>query len=210
MHINRLPRRSPLDLFAQLASRCSLFTILFGIALAIPVANASNVLQGAAATDSCLACPAEKFGPPTAVTDGDRATMRNLGGGAPGTFIVTTAKPVRLDKLVLLPAMTPSGDVSFEVQTSKDASGAPSGWVSHGGILTRVWADRVPVEVAMNADTGDIRAVKVIVHKSPSWVAIYEIEGESSISSWLYAVVIAVAAMLLGGLFYRRRRTGTR
>ena len=206
MHISPLPRRSPLDFFAQLAPRRSALVMLCSIALAVPVASAGNVLQGATVTDSCIACPADKFGPPNAVTDGDRATMRNLGGAAPGTFTITTAKPVRFDKLVVLPAMTPAGDVSFEVQTNSDPSGAVGSWVSHGGILTRPWADKVPVEVAMNADTRDIRAVKVIIHQSPSWVAVYEIEGDAGLSIWIYAIVIAVVALLLGGLFFRRRQ----
>ena len=106
---------------------------------------------------------------------------------------------------MVVPAMTPGGDVSFEIQTTKDPSGAVGSWVSHGGKLSRPWADRVPVEVAMNADTRDVRAVKVIIHQSPSWVAIYEIEGESSVSVWIYGAAIAVVAML-GGLLYRRRR----
>ena len=103
--------------------------------------------------------------------------------------------------------MTPSGNVSFEVQTNSDPSGAVGSWVSHGGILSRPWADKVPVEVAMNADTRDIRAVKVIIHQSPSWVAVYEIEGESGISLWIYGVAIVVAALLLAaGLLLRRRQ----
>lgn len=206
MHISPLPRRSPLSFLAQLAPRCSMLAMLLSIALVVPAAHAGNVLRGASVTDSCIACPADKFGPPNAVTDGDRATMRNLGGAAPGTFTITPAKPVRFDKLVVLPAMTPAGNVSFEVQTNSDPSGAVGSWVSHGGILTRPWADKVPVEVAMNADTRDIRAVKVIIHQSPSWVAVYEIEGDSGISIWIYAIGIAIVALLLGGLLLRRRR----
>lgn len=201
-----LSRRSPLDFFTQLAPRCSVLAMLCSIALAVPVAHAGNVLRGASVADTCIACPADKFGPSNAVTDGDRATMRNLGGAAPGTFTITTAKPVRFDKLVVLPAMAPAGNVSFEIQTNSDPSGAVGSWVSHGGILSRPWADKVPVEVATNADTRDIRAVKVIIHQSPSWVAVYEIEGESGISIWIYATVIAIVALLLGGLLFRRRQ----
>lgn len=182
--------------------------ILFAMgatALVASAANASNALRGATVTDSCLACTADKFGAPGAVVDGDHATMRNLGGGAPGSFTITTARPVSLDKLVLLPAMTPGGAVSFEIQTSKDASGTAGTWVSHGGALSRPWADRVPVEVAMNPDTSDVRAVKVIIHQSPSWVALYEIEGESGVSKWIYALVI-FAALIAGGLLYRQYR----
>ena len=209
MQTTPLPRCSPLNFFAQLAPRCSLLIMLCSVALAIPVASAGNVLQGASVTDSCIACPADKFGPSSAVTDGDRTTMRNLGGAAPGTFTITTAKPVRFDKLVVVPTMTPSGNVSFEVQTNNDPLGAVGSWVSHGGILSRPWADKVPVEVAMNADTRDIRAVKVIIHQSPSWVAVYEIEGESGISIWIYVTAIAAAALLLAGLLLRRRQRAT-
>lgn len=210
MHTSPTPRRSPPDFFALGAIRPLLLTLFCSVALAVPVANAGNALRGASVTDSCIACPADKFGSPGAVTDGERATMRNLGGGAPGSFTLTTAKPVSLEKVVVLPAMTPGGNVSFEVQTSKDASGAAGSWVSHGGILTRAWADRVPVEVAMNADTRDVRAVKVIVHQSPSWVAIYEIEGESGFGIWIYALAIAVVLLLAGGFLVRRRRTAAR
>ena len=206
MHMNPIQRRSPHNFFVQFAQRVSLLTMLCSVAFAVPAANAGNVLRGATVTDSCIACPADKFGLPGAVTDGDRATMRNLGAGAPGTFTLTTAKPVRVDTVVIVPAMTPAGPVSFEVQTSKDPSGAVGAWVSHGGIMSRPWADKQPVEVAIKAETGDIRAVKVIIHQSPSWVAIYEIEGESGLSIWLYAIAVIVAAALVAGIFFRRRQ----
>ncbi len=210
MHTIPAPRRSPPDFFALGAIRPLLLTLFCSVALAVPVANAGNALRGASVTDSCIACPADKFGSPGAVTDGDRATMRNLGGGAPGSFTLMTAKPVSLEKVMVVPAMTPGGNVSFEIQTSKDASGAAGSWVSHGGILTRAWADRVPVEVALNADTRDVRAVKVIVHQSPSWVAIYEIEGESGFALWVYGLAVAFVLLLVGGFLLRRRRAAAR
>jgi hypothetical protein len=183
---------------------------LFAAALAASAVHAGNPLLGATVTDTCVACPADKFGAPGAAVDGDPATMRNLGGGAPGAYTLTVAKPVSLNKVVLLPAMTPSGPVSFEVQTNKDATGAAATWVSHGGVLTKDWSDRTPVEVAMNPDTENVRAVKIIIHKSPSWIAMYEIEGDSGIAKWMYALAALAAVLLLAGAwFYRRRARNT-
>ena len=177
--------------------------------LMMSATHAGNVFQGATVTDTCVSCPTDKFGAPGTVVDGDVATMRNLGAGAPGAFTITVAKPVSLNKVVVVPAMTPNGAVSFEVQTSKDAAGAAGSWISHGGILTKEWSDKVPVEIAMNPETVDVRAVKVTIHKSPSWIAIYEIEGESSLGKWVYGVAILAALLLIGGLVYSRRRRTT-
>ncbi len=171
-------------------------------------ALAGNAFEGATVTDTCVSCPNDKFGAPSTLVDGNVATMRNLGAGAPGAFTITLAKSVSLNKVVVVPAMTPNGAVSFEVQTSKDAAGVAGSWISHGGILTKEWSDKAPVEITMNPETVDVRAVKVTIHKSPSWIAVYEIEGESSLGKWVYAVAILAALLLLGGLlFWRRRRT---
>lgn len=171
---------------------------------AVP-AQAENALSGATVTDTCASCPPDKFGAPGAVVDGDPKTTRNLGPGATGAYTLTVAKPISLKKIVLLPSMTPNGQVSYEVQTSKDGVGA---WISHGGILTKPWADNLAVEVAMNADTTDVRAVKVIIHQSPSWISMAEIEGYSGVGLWVYAAAGLAALALLGGLvFSRRRRT---
>ena len=174
--------------------------------LLLSAAHAGNVFPGATVTDTCVSCPTDKFGAPGAVVDGDAATMRNLGAGAPGAFTITVAKAVSLNKVLVVPAMTPNGAVSFEVETSKDAAGVAGSWTSHGGILTKEWSDKVPVEVVMNSETVDVRAVRVTIHKSPSWVAIYEIEGESSLGKWVYGVAILAAVLLIGGLVYSRRR----
>jgi hypothetical protein len=184
--------------------------LLCAAALTTSAAHAANALLGATVTDTCVACPPDKFGAPGMVVDGDPATIRNLGGGAPGAFTLTVAKPVGLKKVVLMPAMTPSGVVSFEVQTNKDAAGAAATWVSHGGVLSKEWSDKVPVEVVMNPDTSDVRAVKVIIHKSPSWIAMYEIEGDSGIAAWVYGGAgLAVILALAGAWFYRRRQRAT-
>lgn len=207
--MKKLTYRSLHTTFAIVGRRFVPIAAFCTATLAISAAYAGNVFQGATVTDTCVSCPADKFGAPGTVVDGDVATMRNLGGGAPGAFTITVAKPVSLNKVVVVPAMTPAGAVSFEVQTSKDAAGVAGSWISHGGIMTKEWSDKVPVEVAMNPETVDVRAVKVTIHKSPSWIAVYEIEGESSLGKWIYGVAIATALLLVGGLVYWRRRRVT-
>ncbi len=192
--------------FAHVGQRFFQIVAFCTATLLLSAAHAANVFQGATVTDTCVSCPTDKFGAPGTVVDGDLATLRNLGAGAPGAFTITVAKPVSLNKVLVVPAMTPNGAVSFEVQTSKDAAGVAGSWTSHGGILTKEWSDRVPVEVVMNPETVDVRAVRLTVHKSPSWIAIYEIEGESNLGKWVYGVAILAALLLVGGLVYSRRR----
>ena len=192
---------------AQFASTIVLAVAAFALAVFPLPAHAENALSGATVTDTCAACPPDKFGAPGSVVDGNPKTMRNLGPGTSGAFTLTVAKPISLKKLVLLPSMTPNGPVSYEVQTTKDAAGAAGPWVSHGGIITKPWADNLPVDVVMNPDTNGVRAVKVIIHQSPSWIAFNEIEGDAGIDMWVYgAAGLAVLALLGGLVFWRRRR----
>ncbi|MBK9987159.1 MAG: hypothetical protein IPP21_09530 [Betaproteobacteria bacterium] len=88
--------------------------------LGVSVASAQNLLLGATVTDTCASCTQAQFGPPGAITDGDMKTNRNLGGGAPGSFMISLAQPIALGRVVLFPNMTPNGPVSFEIQTSSD------------------------------------------------------------------------------------------
>lgn len=192
----------------QSASTLALAVAAFALSVFAVQAHAENALSGATVTDTCATCPSDKFGAPGSVVDGNPKTMRNLGPGKSGAYTLTVAKPISLKKLVLLPSMSPNGPVSYEVQTSKDAEGAAGAWTSHGGVRTQPWADNVPVEVLMNAGTTDVRAVKVIVHQSPSWIAFNEIEGDSGVGLAAYvAGGLAVLALLGGLVFWRRRRS---
>jgi hypothetical protein len=168
-------------------------------------ASAQNLLLGATVTDTCASCPQAQFGPPGAITDGDVKTNRNLGGGAPGSFMISLAKPIALGRVVLLPNMTPNGQVSFEIQTSTDPSGTTGTWTSHGGTVSREWADKLAIDVPLNPQTTGVRMVKVIVHKSPAWVSLYEVEGYSSPNPGLLLLLILPPLLVAGGLLYRRR-----
>lgn len=169
------------------------------------IVSAKNLLLGATVTDTCMACPQEQFGPPGAITDGDMKTNRNLGGGAPGSFMISLAQPIALGRVVLFPNMTPNGPVSFEIQTSSDPAGSTGTWTSHGGPVSREWVDKLPVDVPLNPQATGVRKVKVIVHKSPAWISFYEVEGYSSPSRGLLFVLILPPLLVAVGLFYRRR-----
>lgn len=168
-------------------------------------ASAQNLLLGATVTDTCMACPQEQFGPPGAITDGDMKTNRNLGGGAPGSFMISLAQPIALGRVVLFPNMTPNGPVSFEIQTSSDPAGSTGTWTSHGGSITRGWVDKQAIDVPLNPSTTGVRKVKVIVYKSPAWVSFYEVEGYSSPNRWLLLLLILPPLLVAGGLFFRRQ-----
>ena len=174
-------------------------------ALGASLASAQNLLLGATVIETCKAYPQEQFGLPGAITDGDMKTNRNLGGGAPGSFMISSANPIDLGRVVLFPNMTPNGQVSFEIQTSSDPAGSTGTWTSHGGPVSREWVDKQPVDVPLNPQATGVRRVKVIVHKSPAWISFYEVEGYSSPSRGLLFVLILPPLLVAVGLFYRRR-----
>ena len=91
-------------------------------ALGASLASAQNLLLGATVIETCKAYPQEQFGLPGAITDGDMKTNRNFGGGAPGSFMISSPNPIDLGRVVL--NMTPNGQVSFEIQTSSDPAGS--------------------------------------------------------------------------------------
>lgn len=199
---NKLPPQRP---FLSLGKMIIWLICSCATMLCASFASAQNLLLGATVTDTCSTCPSEQFGPPGAITDGNIKTNRNLGGGAPGAFIISPAQPISLDKLVLIPNMTPNGQVSFEVQTSNNPAGAPGTWTSHGGPLSGDWADKHPIDVNFDRQASGVRAVKVIVHKSPAWVSFYEIEGYSTPNRWLLFLLILPPLLITGGLVYRKR-----
>ena len=174
--------------------------------LSVSCAIAQNLLLGASVTDTCAACPHEQFGRPGAITDGDIKTNRNLGSGAPVAFTISLTQPTSLGKLVLIPNMTPNGQVSFEIQTSSDPAGSTGTWTSHGGPVSKEWADRLPVEMQLDRQASGIRLVKVMVHKSPGWVSFYEVEGYSSPNRGLLLLLIVPPFLVAVWLVYRRKR----
>lgn len=135
-----------------------------------------NLLRDATVTDSCISCPPSPYGQPANITDGNQGTARNLGTYS-GSFNIFPTSAVNLGRIVLYPSVSPSGTVSYEIQTSTSQTGAAGTWTSHGGKISKTWTDKTPVTVALNSNTTGVRVVKVIVHDSPSWVAFFEVEG---------------------------------
>lgn len=133
----------------------------------------SNLLLGATVTDSGPS--SSYYGNPNNITDGNIETARNLGTYS-GSFNIFLSKPTTLAKLVLTPAMTPNGTVSYEIQTSTSSTGEAGTWTSHG-LKNSVWEDHKALEIALNANTANVRMIKIIVHGSPSWVALFEAQG---------------------------------
>lgn len=146
------------------------------IVVVAPVAS-TNLLLGATVTDSCpmQSCPAIPYGISNTLTDGNIATARNLGTYS-GSFNIFTTDPKSIAQLRLLPSMSPNGIVSIEAQTSTDATGAAGTWTSHG-IQSRGMADKTWFNINLTPNTTNIRVVKIIFHSSPSWVALFEVEG---------------------------------
>jgi subtilisin family serine protease len=143
----------------------------------VSLAPSLNLLLGSTASDSCSIqyCLANIYGATNTVTDGDIATARNLGTYS-GSFNIFLPSPKAISILRLLPSMSPNGIVSIEVQTNTDATGAMDSWTSHG-IQSRGMADQTWFNITLTPNTTNIRVVKVIFHSSPSWVALYEVEG---------------------------------
>lgn len=140
-----------------------------------PTAN-TNLLLGATNTDTCtntVWCTPQNA---QSVTDGDITTARNLTRFS-GTFNMVLSNPASIGSIRILPSMSPSGNVNFEIRTSTDPAGAAGTWTSHGGVLNRVWNDNTWVNIILNSNTTNVRMVQVIVNSSPSWVALYEVQG---------------------------------
>jgi hypothetical protein len=136
-----------------------------------------NLLLGSTVTDSCSLqnCPADTYGLSNTLTDGDIETARNLSTYS-GSFNIFLADAKSISSLRLLPSMLPNGIIDIEVQTSTDPNGATGTWISHG-VNSREMADKTWFNINLTSNTNNIRAVKIIFHSSPSWVALYEVEG---------------------------------
>jgi hypothetical protein len=141
-----------------------------------PVGNGINVLLGSPVTDSCFSCPFNVYGDPALLTNGDTGTAaRNLGTYS-GSFNIFTATAVSLSRVVVFPVMSPSGSVTYEVQTSSSATGAAGTWTSHG-IKTSAWLSGIPFNIDLGATVSGVRVVKIVIQSSPSWVSFSEFEG---------------------------------
>jgi hypothetical protein len=140
-----------------------------------PVAS-TNLLLGSTVSDSCFNCPNEYWGNPNNITDGNMESGRNLGMQS-GTFHIFLTNPKTIDRLRLLPAMTPNGLVYYEIQTSTDPTGAVGTWTSHGGEKSSEWANNTWFDFTLNANTQNVRVIKVNVTYTPSWLAFFEIEA---------------------------------
>jgi hypothetical protein len=151
----------------------------------LPPSN--NLLIGATVTDSCSWCTYSTYGNPNSITDGNLVTGRNLGTYS-GTFNLNLSDPKNIATLKLLPSMSPNGNVRFEVRTSTDAAGASGTWTTHGGQITSAWTSGQWVTVPLNANTTGVRLVQVVVYSSPSWVALYEIQGFAAGTSGTFTV----------------------
>ncbi len=145
-------------------------------AVVVAAASSLNILRGATVTDSCTRCTIAYNGNPNSITDGNLLTARNIATYS-GSFNIFLANSAAIDRLKLFPSMLPNGNVSFEIQTSTDAAGAPGTWTSHGGTKTAAWADRTWFNFQLNPNTANVRVIKVIVNNTPSWLAFHEIEA---------------------------------
>ena len=163
--IRTLPGTTPLGSFPVAVSAATVLT-----------PTSPNLLHGSSVSDSCFSCTSAYNGNPNSLTDGDVTTGRNVATFS-GSFNVFLTTPKDIATLKLLPSMSPNGNVTFEVRTSTDASGAAGTWTTHGGPITRVWASDTWIDFTLNANTTGVRVLQVIVHSSPSWVAFYEIQG---------------------------------
>jgi hypothetical protein len=132
----------------------------------------SNVLLGGTFTSSCASCPSV---PANALTNGNLDDGQNLQTYS-GSFSISVASPVTLDRLVLYPYMTPNGTVSYEIQTSTSATGAAGTWTSYG-VKSAAMANEVAFPILLGSTVTGVRVVRVIINSSPSWVAFAEIEG---------------------------------
>jgi Lectin C-type domain len=143
----------------------------------VPLAVSSgNVLLGAAVTDSCTSCPFNIYGNPALLTDGDTGNAaRNLGTYS-GSFNIFTSSPISLSRVVVFPQMSPSGLVSYEIQTSTSATGSAGTWTSYG-VKSATWTSGVPFSIELGVNAAEVRVVKIVIKSSPSWVSFAEFEG---------------------------------
>jgi hypothetical protein len=139
-------------------------------------ASSLNLLLGSTVTDSCIGCTIGYNGNPNNLTDGNLTTGRNLAMYS-GSFNLFLANPKTVDRLRLLPNMSPNGLVYYEIQTSTDPTGAIGTWTSHGGAKSSQWASGIWFDFKLNVNTQNVRVIKVIVTSTPSWLAFNEIEA---------------------------------
>lgn len=132
---------------------------------------APSVLTGATVTDSCgSSCLFDRYGNPQMIVDGNLVSGRNLGTHS-GYFDFNLAEESSISYLALLPAMSPSGNVDTEILTSSVGINGP--WVSQGRQTIR-WDNNVLEIFTLPSLVTNVKALRVQVHSSPSWVSLFE------------------------------------
>jgi hypothetical protein len=107
--------------------------------------------------------------PPKAAFDGSTCTVWNAGSSAPQSITVDLGAPTNIDAIVLVPEMTPNGQVRQRIELSDDGRTFQS---AHR--IEAPMASGTPVELVM-PKRERARFMRVVSDASPSWVAWREI-----------------------------------
>lgn len=139
--------------------------------------SVDNVLLGAGVTDTCSTCTVAANGSPAYVTDGSLTTARTLNTST-GTFTLSTAAPVKLTRLMIVPKLATAGYVTFRVRTSTQPnSGTITSWNSMTQ-TTRQWSDSTPEDILIPVDFGtNVRTVEIEFLGGPAPIGLYSVLG---------------------------------
>jgi hypothetical protein len=107
--------------------------------------------------------------PPKAAFDGSTCTVWNAGNFAPQSITVDLGTPTNIDAIVLVPEMTPNGQVRQRIELSDDGVTFAS---AHR--IEAPMASGAPVELVM-PKRERARFMRVVSDASPSWIAWREI-----------------------------------
>lgn len=107
--------------------------------------------------------------PPKAAFDGSTCTVWNAGNFAPQSITVDLGTPTNIDAIVLVPEMTPNGQVRQRIELSDDGVTFVS---AHR--IEAPMASGAPVELVM-PKRERARFMRVVSDVSPSWIAWREI-----------------------------------
>ncbi len=102
-------------------------------------------------------------------SDGSTCTVWSAGGSAPASVTLDLGTPTRIDAIVLVPEMSPSGRVRHEIAFSDDGRSFQVGHRVEAPMRTRV-----PVELPLPRPER-ARFVRVTTTSSPSFVAWREV-----------------------------------
>ena len=107
--------------------------------------------------------------PPKAAFDGSTCTVWNAGNFAPQSITVDLGTPTNIDAIVLVPEMSPNGQVRQRIELSDDGVTFAS---AHR--IEAPMASGAPVELVM-PKRERARFMRVVSDVSPSWIAWREI-----------------------------------